>query len=57
MQTALRRDELHTGAALVSPQPAESDGALDAGAKLFAAAASREEGRIDALDVGAAVLR
>jgi hypothetical protein len=41
----------------VSPQLAESDGALDAGAKLFAAAASREEGRIDALDVDAAVLR
>jgi integrase len=34
----------------VSPQPAESDGALDAGAKLFAAVASREEGRVDARD-------
>jgi hypothetical protein len=44
------------GAALVQPEPAESDGGLDCGAEVIAAA-SREEGRVDALDVDAAFLR
>src|ERR1700740_2438069 len=43
--------------ALMPPQPSERNGALDARAEVVAATACREERRVDALDIDAAVLR
>jgi len=40
----------------VPPQPAEGDGPVDPGAEVAAGATSREEGRVDALDVNPTVL-
>jgi len=45
--------ELHISAAVVPPNPTESDGALDSGAELIGAAASRQKRLVDALDVDA----
>jgi hypothetical protein len=42
--------DFQVSAALVPPQPAENDGALDTGAKLLATAASRQKWLIDAFD-------
>lgn len=49
--------DVQVSAALVPPQPAESDGALDTGAELLATAASRQKWFIDAFDEDTAILR
>ena len=52
-----RVGELRIGVALVPPLPAERKGALDPGAEVVAAAACRQEWRVDTRDVDAANLR
>ena len=48
--------DFQVSAALVPPQPAESDGALDTGAELLATAGSRQKWLIDAFDENTAIL-
>jgi hypothetical protein len=52
-----RVGELRIGAAPVPPLPAERNGALGPGAEVVAAAACREEWRVDTLDVDTAIMR
>jgi len=48
--------EPHVSPALVAPNPTESNGALDSGAEVIGAAASRQKRLVDPLDVDASVL-